>query len=548
MFPNQRPRRVGSNYVPGEMGPRELATASAWYWAYYGKVQLQASTFRLEGHTWQVDPMNSKHNHRVGRKAAQMGWSELEILKTLHGMIHKYYPTGVMYLFPTSDDVGDFSKARFGPLIESNQKLIGRWVKGTDSTFIKKIRDSMLYLRGGRLTSNVDNTKKDSSKLRSVPVDKVVIDERDLIEDGAVDMAKERMSHSDLKHYVSFSTPTIPDFGVDLEYKQSDRQVWMIKCQKCNTETCAEIEFPECVTETGQLLCKKCRQQIFSVFGRWVARNPERSKESEGRWISQLNSPYINAGEILSKYLDPPGGRLYEIYNSKLGLAYIPAENQLTKKTIYECCGMDSMSMRSNGPCAMGVDVGRQMHVVIGGRISDNQDAIFKVCRVTSMTEIHDLAKRFNVTTAVFDIEPETRMVRQYQAAAGYEVWLCDYNVSNPGVGISWNEQNREIKAYRTEAMDVVLETFHKNERIILPRRCEEVEQFALEMTKTAKVAETDKKTGAVMYRYKKLGDDHYFHATVYFFIAKHRVNLLRSSPTFRTNPVALTDFNVFSI
>ena len=229
-----------------EITPEEISAVSAWHWAWYNKIKLQASEYSLKGHEWQVKPMESDHRHRVGRKAAQIGWSELEVLRTIHGMVHGQYPSGCLYLFPTGDDVSDFSKARFNPLIADNPQAIGRFVQSTDSTNIKRIGKSMLYLRGARLSSVIEGMKKDSSKLRSIPVDKIVLDERDLMDSKAVDMAMERMSHSVVQEYASFSTPTIPDFGVDKEYNESNQLVWMIKCRKCNTYTCLEIEFPAC--------------------------------------------------------------------------------------------------------------------------------------------------------------------------------------------------------------------------------------------------------------------------------------------------------------
>ena len=64
-------------------------------------------------------------------------------------------------LFPTGDDVSDFSKARFGPLIADNPQTIGIYVKSTDSTNIKRIGSGMLYLRGARLSANMIQAQRD---------------------------------------------------------------------------------------------------------------------------------------------------------------------------------------------------------------------------------------------------------------------------------------------------------------------------------------------------------------------------------------------------
>ena len=111
----------------------ELVTdASAWKWAFHNKVKLQAGVYKLRGHMWQVEPMTDPSRRRCSKKAAQLGFSEIEILRTIHGMIKGKYPTGCLYLFPTSDDVSDFSKARFNPLIADNPEQIGSFVQSTD--------------------------------------------------------------------------------------------------------------------------------------------------------------------------------------------------------------------------------------------------------------------------------------------------------------------------------------------------------------------------------------------------------------------------------
>jgi len=527
-----------------EPTPEEIAALDAWYWAWFNKIRLQASVYTLQGHEWQIKPMESDHKHRVGKKAAQLGWSEMEVLRTIHGMIYGKYPSGCLYLFPTGDDVSDFSKARFNPLIADNPRTIGKYVQSTDSTNIKRIGSGMLYLRGARLSSVIEGMKKDSSKLRSIPVDKIVLDERDLMDSKAVDMAMERMSHSKVQEYASFSTPTVPDFGVDKEYQESNQQVWMIKCRKCNTYTCLETEFPECVGDNGLRLCKKCRQEIFPMDGEWVAKYPDRMG-SEGYWLSQLNSAYIDPGQILRLYNDPPEGNIQEVYNSKLGMAYIAAENKLTRNDVYATCGQEVMRTSAPGPCAMGVDVGKTLNVVIGGKPGHDRRQILKMARVSSFQDLHDLAIRFNVKCAVLDIEPETRAARDFQDNEPYEVWLCDYT-DNPGTSLRWREDNRTIMAFRTEALDVVHNLVTKEGLLEIPRMCDEVEEYASQMSNIAKVLEEDKETGGRKYRYRKLGADHYFHTTAYFCLAAKRIGIMKDSfHVNKTASIAKTEFEV---
>lgn len=59
---------------------------------------------------------------------------------------------------------------------------------------------------------------------------------------------------------------------------------------------------------------------------------------------------------------------------------------------------------------------------------------------------------------------------------------------------------------------------------IILPQRCEEVEEFAKELSATAKVKQEDKLTGSIRFVWKSLGADHYFHSLLFCIMASDHV------------------------
>src|SRR3990170_6888321 len=94
--------------IKENISDEDLAAVDPWFWAYWNKIRLQSGEFTLQGHDYQIEPMQSRAKKKVLKKGAQLGFTELEVLATLHGMIHKNYPTGVLYLFPTNDDVSDF--------------------------------------------------------------------------------------------------------------------------------------------------------------------------------------------------------------------------------------------------------------------------------------------------------------------------------------------------------------------------------------------------------------------------------------------------------
>jgi hypothetical protein len=256
---------------------------------------------------------------------------------------------------------------------------------------------------------------------------------------------------------------------------------------------------------------------------------PSRSKDLVGWWISQLNSIYVDPTDILNTYEDPPYGDLSEVMNSALGRAYIPAENRLTHQDVYACCGNDPMLNKHEGPTCMGVDVGTVLHTVIAQRTTGKTLKIIHIGRYDHFNDLHDLARDFNVKSAVIDLFPEKRKVVEFQKAENFSVFGCNYVESKTG-SIAWDEKDRIIKGNRTEICDMSHDQVVSPSGLILPRRNVELEQFVKEVCNMAKVLDEDTDTGQRVYRYKKLGADHYRHAFNYALLASERIGTVSDS------------------
>ena len=529
-----------------EIKPEVLAEYDAAYWATLVQVQLQSGVFSVwPDHAYQLEPMTSHDRRICYMKATQGGFTELEILKSLHGMIHRRYPQGVLYLFPTTDDVGEFSKSRFGPLIAANKNSIGRFVKsggkgkGTDTASLKKIHNAFLYLRGARLSQSIEGgtTDKESSKLRSVPVDRVVFDELDLMDEDAIAKALARMGHSKVKEEIYISNPTIPGRGIDKMFGQSDQRHWHRRCG-CGTWTCAEESFPDCVRVgdegRGYIACSKCGKPVPVYAGKgtgqWVAKRPEVKDLAGYRW-SQLSSAFNDPADILKEFNDPANPNLADTYRLRLGLPYIPKEDQLTEGQVYDCCGNEPILQRHPGPCGMGVDLGKSaVYVVIGIRVAKDRFEILRLARVPMdgwENTLHDLARAFNVRSEVDDIRPYEDTARKHQKAESHRILLCEYT-ENALTENSVDEDAGIVKSYRTGLCDSTHRLIAEK-RLTLPRRCPEVEIFVAQAAAMAKILETDKKSGVAKYRYTSSGDDHYRHALGYFWLAAQRLQVVSS-------------------
>src|SRR5512139_1551662 len=173
-------------------------------WVEKAGIILDGRPFSYERHEYLIEPYRDNHPFIVEMKAAQMGLTTKAMLRAFYSARYKGVK-GVLYLFPNRSDVLDFSKGRVSPLIEENPETIGSWIRDTDSAGIKRVGNAFLYLRG--MQSRVS--------LKSVPVDFLILDELDESPPFAIDMAKERMSHSEFREVLMLSNPTLPDYGID---------------------------------------------------------------------------------------------------------------------------------------------------------------------------------------------------------------------------------------------------------------------------------------------------------------------------------------------
>jgi hypothetical protein len=518
-----------------------IHASNAFHWITDNKLQLGAGPWTLKNHEYQLGWLECDAPEQCFIKGAQIGASEINVLKTLHGHVHGRFNQGSLYLFPTRDDVGDFAQTRFDPLINQNP-FIGAYVDSTDRKNVKKIGQGHLYLRGARTTRKIEGTKKSSTALKSISVDRVVFDEFDEMEPAMIELAKFRISHSDLGlekygqggELIYLGTPTIPDYGIDAMYHKSDQRVWKIERPACGKETSLDLDFPASIRRrldgSAYRACIHCYTEIHPSKGRWEAQVPSMSDTLVGWWISQLNSVYVNPTRILDAYENPPGGDLSEVMNSMLGRAYIPAENRLTKQDVYACCGNDPMLTKHEGPTCMGVDVGSLLHVVIAQRTTRKTLKILHIGRYQSFNDLHDLARDFNVKSAVIDLFPEKRKVVEFQKAENFSVFGCNYVETKTG-SIAWDEKDHIIKGNRTEICDMTHDQVMEPGGLILPRRNTEVDEFVVEMCNIAKLLDEDTSTGAKTFRYKKLNaNDHYRHAFNYCLLASERIGTVSDS------------------
>jgi len=482
-------------------GPKIEAPLSFSDWAQ--TVRLDGRPFTFDRHEYLIEPYKDDHPHQVELKAAQLGLTSKAMLRCAYGARYKGY-RGILYLFPSKTDVTEFAKGRVDPLIDDNPETLGKWIRDTDSASVKRIWNCFLYLRG----------MKSRSGLKSIPVDFEVFDELDEAPQNAVDMAMERMGHSEFREVLKLSNPTLPDYGIDKAFQETDQRYWLLKCPKCGEYTCLEDTFPDCLLEArGRVIraCMKCKAGLNPSAGDWVAKRPS-IEDKRGWHYSQLFSHYVDPADILRNFRTT--NNLSDFYNLRIGIAWVEASNRLTIEEVLSLCGNDGISSSDPGPCSMGVDQGKDLHVVIGKRHGDKAGKIIHLGIYKDWHELDRLMRIFHVSRCVVDALPETRNARAFAERFKGRVFLNYYNEHQKG-SYAWNEGKLIVMCNRTESLDAS----HKeivDSAVVLPKDCEITKTFAAHLHNVAKKLEEDEETGSKRYIYVKLGPDHFRHAFNY--------------------------------
>ena len=501
----------------------DIASVDAAYWANLRQIKLQKGVWSFKDRQYLLKPMQSRARRKCYMKGTQLGFTEMEILHSLHGLIHKVFQRGVLHLMPTTDDSREFSKARFGPLIVANPSSIGKYIQDTDTAGLKRVGDAFLYLRGATLSRQIEIDSRESTKLRGISVDKVDFDELDLMDEDAITKGLGRMGDSTEKQEVYISNPTLPSVGIASIFERSDQRHWFRSCG-CGGWTCAELSFPDLVgvkDGKGYIACVKCGKPIANEPGEWVAAVRENSEYMEGYQLSQLSSVNNDPYEILKQYQDPPGGNLGDVVRLRLGRPFISAQDRLSVQQILSCCGIHEQLDSHEGPCAMGVDVRRTKNIVIGIRTGRERYRVLRVARLTEWDEVMRMADRFHVKSCIVDIRPYEDSAREFQRKARFKTYLCEYSESTP-VGTMYNDKTGIVKVNRTEIMDATHRLISSERMLELPAMCPEVKHFAIECSSVAKVEQVDRKTKSTVFRYRALSTnpDDYRHALNYFYLA----------------------------
>ncbi|MFH0863739.1 MAG: phage terminase large subunit family protein, partial [Candidatus Gottesmanbacteria bacterium] len=236
-----------------------------------------------------------------------------------------------------------------------------------------------------------------------------------------------RMGYSKVRSQHYFSTPTVPDFGIDKLFEQSDQKHWRFNCPHCNYRQ--HMDWNKNVDiEQRIYTCQKCHQELtpqqISELGSWEARYPDR--EISGYWISQMNCPWRTADDLIEE-MEKAEDETY-FYNFILGLPYLSAEQKIPESLFIRNI-TDEDAQGTGKRNVMGVDTGlgsgKGNHFMIG-----NEKGIFLIGILTDKPnsdrwqQAAELIHFYDIRVTVIDGQPYTQEAFDLAKSFPYRVYL----------------------------------------------------------------------------------------------------------------------------
>lgn len=495
-------------------------------------------------HEYQKKVLDSEAREVNTRKCSQIGLTEVSVRKALAmcGMIKNFT---VIYTLPTAGFAATVSKTRVAPVIQDSQYLKGL-LTDTDNMEVKQFSNgSFLYLKGAA----------SSNAPISIPCDLLVHDELDFSDPLVISQYQSRLTHSPYKMKFRLSTPTIPGKGIDYEFQRSKRYFNFVKCDHCGFHFIPDyyehVRIPDYTGDLRDITkrnlhlydyndayvkCPSCggKPDLGPDHREWVCENPDDKHVADGIQVSPFDAPRI----ITPGYLIEASTaytNIAEFVNFNLGLPYFSQESVLAPDEIKGVI----INNRYEGSTStvMGIDLGKICHICVAACSYDGAMQVVHLEAVPLQLlreKYKELRAKFRVRTSVIDSLPYTDTVLALQALDPYNLWASVYTNTRgtdlftvkkkdeePETGL---QQMRVINVARDRTFDALMAFIRSGQ--FSKVSCEQDDEFVAHCTDMRRVKDWNMRSQVIEFRWIKseAGDDHYWFALSYAFLAKHIV------------------------
>jgi len=235
----------------------------------------------------------------IGLKAAQIGWSTLALALAFY--LTSCRQLNVGYFLPTDKFAERFGQTRADKMIKAARFLRAAMkdgaLGGVHQKGLKEFRGHYFYLLGLESVANAT----------SIPMDALIYDEVDLLDEENATWSEDRVAHSALRLKMYLSVGMYPGAGIDARYQTGTQHRYAVSCERCGKrDQILEDSFPECmrvIDGSARRVCTKCHRPLDLTRGQWIAEYP--SREADRRYsfkLSALSMSSIDGDYIWSRY------------------------------------------------------------------------------------------------------------------------------------------------------------------------------------------------------------------------------------------------------
>lgn len=508
-------------------------------------------------------PLDDQHPWKATQKARQLGLSENGVRETLwFADTHDF--TKQVYLFPTDNQVKDFSRTRISEVIEDSpylqqrmgidpetRKRIDTTSEYVDNVKLKKIGKSYIFFRSGAT----------SKAGEGIDCDVVTFDEIDRMAPDVQIAFNETLSASPYGWRRDISTPTLPGVGVNASFQNSDQQHWWMKCPHCGNFFTLILEYPRSVVpltakmrekygladdETHIYICVKCGEMVTNetrILGFWHPLYKDRTRV-RGYQLTQMTAPWISATKMMAKREDY---RLDQLFmNYVIGLPYL-GDNILIRRSDVEKCIDTSLTdigqVKLRDVC-IGGDWGNESWQIVGMPYNERQWILLDLFKVTDAHKIGnqnphitfsaDLFRKWRTKLAVYDAGYGKDRNFELLSTFPGKVYSCFYpnNFTDYTKDFSdrWDDTGMRVSVDRTMTLKLMVKKFVDGE-IVIPNWVAQSELFPTfikHITNLVSIREISEDKNGVESITERIGSlpggDHFGHAMNYLSIALRKV------------------------
>lgn len=456
--------------VKAGLSRKSVQSCSHWSRNYRIMGQPYPGNWSSKYHPWTKGMCDSDAQIQVGQKSAQAGYTEVALNRIFYNMDINHH--SVLYVLPTEGDASDFSASRFNPALELSPHLRSMFSDASNVGH-KRAGSKNLFVRGS-------NSR---SKLKSLPVNGLVFDELEEMNQDNIPLAEERTSGQVDWWRFYLSTPSIAGYGINILYEDSDQEHFFFQCPSCSRYielghdnlvcTAEHVRDPR-ITDS-HYICTECKnvlphQDKHLYIGKTGIWRPTVANRVVVGWhVNQYYSPTITPQMMATAYLkslvDPAAEQEY--YNSKLGLPHSVKGSRVTDYDLEQCYKSFTMKDKADNQrlTTMGVDVGTELHITIyewelgayGDININSKPRPIAYLKRRHFEELDQLMVDFQINFCVIDANPEKRKAQEFADRFYGFVRICYYGNSVSGRTINKSSSEMACTVDRTSWLDLTL-------------------------------------------------------------------------------------------